>query len=158
MHKLTPPATDCPKCGAAHSFIVPRYQALMGAADGETGVMAWDCQICGYEMHPKPSGTKCIPSHWLMNESPYPAPAMGQPDRRRAQDHRNPFVGAAACADRQTHRRPCWQEGRRATIRRVVSWGVRAARRHHLHRQVRRLRPRQERRSAGADVGVVGTE
>ena len=71
-------------------------------------------------------------------------------------DHRNPFVATAVRTDRRTHRHPCWQADRHSPIRKVVYWVLRAPRRHRLHGDARRLHPRQERRSAGADVGVVG--
>ena len=35
MHKLTPPETDCPKCGCEHAFPWhPRYQEMMGSRMG----------------------------------------------------------------------------------------------------------------------------
>ena len=55
MHKLTPPAADCPKCGCDDEFgKQPRYQELLGGADGITGVMIWECATCGYELHTSP--------------------------------------------------------------------------------------------------------
>ena len=62
MHKLTPPVTDCLKCGAEDSFIVPRYQAMVGGADGVTGVMIWDCLICGFELNTKPLDDEAPPN------------------------------------------------------------------------------------------------
>ena len=63
MHKLTPPAADCPKCGHETAFPWhPRYQEMIGAADGVIGVMAWECQICEYELHTKPLDGKAPPN------------------------------------------------------------------------------------------------
>ena len=55
MHKLTRPDADCPKCGCENAFSrVPRYLEVMGSADGISGVMEWECGVCGYAMHTKP--------------------------------------------------------------------------------------------------------
>ena len=58
MHKLTPPAADCPKCGYAHGFMGhPRYREMMAALDGSiAGVMTWKCGVCGFELHTSPFG------------------------------------------------------------------------------------------------------
>ena len=55
MHKLTPPATDCPKCGCEHAFTRnPQYQELLGGEDGIYGVMTCECNICGFQLNTKP--------------------------------------------------------------------------------------------------------
>ena len=54
MHKLTIPETDCPKCGCEYVFKGPRYQELLGGADGISGVMEWGCGVCGYKLHSSP--------------------------------------------------------------------------------------------------------
>ena len=55
MHKLTRPNTDCPKCGCEDGFPgVPKYREIIGSADGISGMMVWECWVCGYERHTKP--------------------------------------------------------------------------------------------------------
>lgn len=45
-HKLTAPR-DCPKCGFEGVFIGPRYREMLSAIE-LCGVMAWECQVCGF--------------------------------------------------------------------------------------------------------------
>ena len=67
MHKLTPPAADCPKCGCEHGFIGhPRYREMIGGADGISGVIEWECEVCGYAQQPAHWMGKCRCLHRLM--------------------------------------------------------------------------------------------
>ena len=63
MHKLTPPATDCPKCWCGDGFVgqPPQYRELFQSADGISGVMEWECGVCGYELHTTPLDGKAPP-------------------------------------------------------------------------------------------------
>ena len=55
MHKLTPPDADCPKCGCERAFVDrPEYREIHGSADGISGVMEWECGVCGYAMFTEP--------------------------------------------------------------------------------------------------------
>ena len=55
MHKLTRPDADCPKCGCEHGFVGrPRYREMFQSADGISGVMEWECGVCGYALHTSP--------------------------------------------------------------------------------------------------------
>ena len=40
----------------------PRYQELMGGADGVYGVMVWECVVCWYELHTKPLDDEAPPN------------------------------------------------------------------------------------------------
>ena len=67
MHKLTPPAAHCPKCGCENAFStrVPRYLEIMTSTGTgrTTGVMVWECRVCGFAMHTEPLDGKARRRH-----------------------------------------------------------------------------------------------
>ena len=63
MHKLTRPDADCPKCGCEKAFSrVPRYRETTASTGRRSGVMAWECGVCGYELHTSPLDGKAPPT------------------------------------------------------------------------------------------------